>query len=160
MQRLNLALLFLSLPAIADSMSFDSPYGTFVITEDQSSMEKTFKFNNNYLGSSDSYVQIEATRLSNPDEEHKSIILLKGFTGGSGCESELSIVTIKEEGVFFSPSLLTCGGVHDVFIKDGYVVVEADEDRDNKIKVTYTVLDSSVSKNGLPMKEPNAFITK
>jgi len=40
------------------------------------------------------------------------------------------------------------------------VVVEADEDRDNKIKVTYTVLDSSVSKNGLPMKEPNAFITK
>jgi hypothetical protein len=55
---------------------------------------------------------------------------------------------------------LTCGGVHDVFIKDGYVVVEADEDRDNKIKVTYTVLDSSVSKNGLPMKEPNAFITK
>jgi hypothetical protein len=160
MQKLSLTLLFLSLPTIADSMSFDSPYGTFVITEDLSSMERTFKFNNNYLGKASDYIKMDAERLPNPDEKHKSIIMLKGFTGGSGCESVLSIVTIKEDGVFFSPSLLTCGGVHDIFIKDGYVVVNADEDRDNKVKVTYTVLDSSVSKNGLPIKEPRAFIEK
>lgn len=160
MQKLTLALLFLSLPAIADSMSFDSPYGTFIITEDSSSMERTFKFNNNYLGKTDSYIAMEAKRLSNPDEKHKSIIMLKGFTGGSGCESVLSIVTIKKDEIFFSPSLLTCGGVHDVFIKDGYVIIEADEDRDNQIKATYSVLDSLVSKNGLPMKDPIAFIEK
>lgn len=56
-----------------------------------------------------SFIRVDAKRV-NSDAENDIIALTAG-AGASGCAEVVSIVSINQEGLTFSPNLNACGGV-------------------------------------------------
>jgi len=151
-KKIALASMFFSGAAMADSVSFDTVKGEFKITSEMYS--QTYQIGNEKLGQTE-YLAVDAKRLKS--EAGKTLVAIIGSVGGSGCAEIVSIATILEKGISFSSALNACGGVKDIYVDNGVVVVQALE-RDEVTPITYKVKGNWVSENDGPLTSDHKFI--
>ncbi|GAA5526214.1 hypothetical protein Maes01_02813 [Microbulbifer aestuariivivens] len=137
---------------MADSVSFDTVKGEFKITSEMYS--QTYNIGNEKIGRTE-YLTVNAKRLKS--DAGRTLVAITGSVGGSGCSEVVSIATIVEEGVYFSPALNACGGVNEIYIDNGVVIIQALE-RDEITPITYKVKGDWASENNGPLTSGYKFI--
>jgi hypothetical protein len=151
-KKIVLASILLSGTAIADSVSFDTEKGEFKITSDMYS--QTYNLGNEKLGQTE-YLAVDVKRVKS--DPGTTVVAIIGSVGGSGCADVVSIATIVEKGIAFSPSLNACGGVENIYVDNGVVIVHALE-RDEVTPIIYKVKGDWASENDGPLTSNFAFI--
>ncbi len=137
---------------MADSVSFDTGKGEFKITSEM--YNQTYNIGNEKIGQTE-YLAVEAKRLKS--DAGTTVVAITGSVGGSGCAEVVSIATILEKGIVFSPILNACGGVKDIYVDNGAVIVQA-LDKDEATPIKYKVKGDWASENDGPLTSDYKFI--
>lgn len=116
-----------------------------------------YTFNGKKIGTTD-LVGLEAKFLGSSKDT--DFFVVKGSTGGSACSEVLSIISVKNDYLVFSPQINACGGIVSIDYKERRIprVNVKVLDRDERTTTRYEVTGSVVLNGKKEMENQHSFL--